>query len=86
MLTILKRGIGNMRKTPRMAGLEIKKKRQSIKPDGIHSMTQADLADELFTSERHIRNLERGECSLNLYLMAIDFLWSGKYVCNDKED
>lgn len=49
-------------------------------------MTQADLADELFTSERHIRNLERGECSLNLYLAAVDFLWGGNYVCNDKKD
>ncbi len=73
------------RKTPRMAGLEIKRKRLSIRPDGVHSMTQADLADELFTSERHVRNLERGECSLSLYLSAIDFLWGGRYVSDDKK-
>jgi len=66
------------RKTPRMAGIEIKHRRQSIKIGG-KTMTQADLADELFTSERHIRNLERGECSLDLYLRACDFLRIG--VC-----
>lgn len=85
MLTILKRGIGNMRKTPRMAGLEIKKKRQSRKILG-RTMTQADLADALFTSERHIRNLERGACSLPLYLAARNFLGMDSDVENNGQD
>lgn len=57
-----------MRKTPRALGYELMRKRKKA------GLTQADLADEIYTSARHIRRMERGECSIGLYCRAAEFL------------